>query len=105
MFYGTVSRRPTLTPPGTAALAALPGLVSLWRSHFLAGVGPEDKPAVISWLQDHGLLSWGPVESKIVAKHEYTDETETVLYQSVRYEPKAFVDLMERMAGSGTLRE
>jgi len=36
------------------------------------------------------LLSWGPVESKIVAKYEYTDETETVLYQSVRYEPKAF---------------
>jgi hypothetical protein len=57
---------------------------------FIAGVNPGDKPAVTGWLRDHGLLNGNDSSKRIVATYDYRDEEGTLLYQTVRYEPKGF---------------
>jgi len=59
---------------------------------FLASAEPSDKPTVTAWLRERGLLGDrnGGAESKIARSYDYTDEAGKVLFQVVRYEPKAF---------------
>jgi hypothetical protein len=55
-----------------------------------------DRPAAMSWLTEQGILNGllarpKPVlATKVVAEYDYTDEAGALLFQSVRYEPKAF---------------
>ncbi len=57
---------------------------------FIARVGPGDKPAVTRWLRDHGLFNGDDSSKRIVTTYDYRDEQGTLLYQTVRYEPKDF---------------
>jgi putative DNA primase/helicase len=70
---------------------------------FVAGVDPADKPAVMTWLEEHGLQNGagGAASSKarITATYDYTDEAGELLYQVVRMEPKRF--LQRRPDGAG----
>src|SRR3972149_4396814 len=57
MFHESVFRRSTFTPPGSAATAALPGLVSFRRSHgwFCAAECVTQREPGGKWLR---LFSW-----------------------------------------------
>jgi hypothetical protein len=65
---------------------------------FLAGVEPSDKAAVLGWLDKHGLTTVNgksPTETsgtgrRVLATYPYHDESGTLLYEVVRYEPKDF---------------
>ncbi len=58
---------------------------------FLAGVDAENKQAVMSWLEQHGLLNGARrITRQIVAEYNYTDEAGGLLFQVVRYAPKDF---------------
>lgn len=61
---------------------------------FIAGVNADDKVAVKTWLDEHGLLPRGePHLSRrrtIVATFDYRNEQDQLLFQVVRYQPKAF---------------
>lgn len=59
---------------------------------FLAGVEPSNKPAVASWLRDHGLSTRnsGEPRAQIVETYPYTDEEGRLLYEVVRLKPKGF---------------
>ncbi len=67
---------------------------------FIAGVEPGDKAAVKTWLKGKGLFSDTPVSKpvngagkpmgKLVATHDFVDESGKLLYQEVRFEPKDF---------------
>jgi putative DNA primase/helicase len=80
----------------------------LWFDHE-AGIGGGtidlichaldcDKPAALSWLMREGLAAGAadPARQALrqtlreVAAYDYTDEAGVLLYQVVRYEPKAF---------------
>jgi hypothetical protein len=70
---------------------------------FLAGVDANDRAGVRQWLADHGLFSKGlsgnGKAAKIVAAYSYLDEAGRLLFEVVRYEPKAF--RQRRPDGSG----
>src|SRR5262245_42241363 len=61
-----------------------------------AGVDPSDKPSVVAWLIEHGLMSKtglkanGPREHRIVKTYSYQNKRGELLYEVVRYEPKSF---------------
>jgi len=61
---------------------------------FIAGLSPDDKPAVTAWLRERGLLDGndrgGGGERRIVATYDYRDESGELLFQTVRYQPKDF---------------
>jgi hypothetical protein len=58
---------------------------------FIAGLTPDDRKGVASWLRNKGLMeSNGNGAGKIVATYDYRDEKGNLLFQVVRYEPKGF---------------
>lgn len=57
---------------------------------FIAGVSPDDKPAVTQWLRDRGLLNSASIKKRIVATYNYCDQDGNLIFQTVRYEPKDF---------------
>ena len=65
-----------------------------WRlAAFLAGLDAGDKRGVSAWLSGQGLLQRNDSKSdvsRILAEYDYRDESGTLLYQVVRYEPKGF---------------
>ena len=65
---------------------------------FLAKVSPDNKPAVMAWLREHGLLN-GRDERKRVAEYIYTDAKGHPVGKVVRWSPKAFHQ--ERPDGKG----
>jgi hypothetical protein len=73
----------------------------------LAGCDPADKRAVLKWRDAHGLGhnsqntngNRGPTTSRIVAEYDDHDETGRLCFQTVRYEPKHF--LQRRPDGKG----
>jgi len=65
---------------------------------FLAKVSPDDKPAVMAWLREHGLLN-GRDERKRVAEYIHTDAEGHPVGKVVRWSPKAFHQ--ERPDGKG----
>ena len=73
---------------------------------FLAGVPPSNKPAVLAWLNEHGLTprngakpNGSSIGPRIVATYPYEDESGELLYEVVRYEPKHFKQ--RRLDGKG----
>jgi hypothetical protein len=57
---------------------------------FVAGMSPDDKPAVTSWLRERGLLNDNSKDRRILATYPYTDERGELLFEVVRFEPKDF---------------
>src|SRR6266581_3034452 len=70
---------------------------------FLAGVAPGDKRAIAAWLHEHGFTRDAPKNDspqgkdelkngrkRIVAAYAYVDESNQLLYQVVRFDPKSF---------------
>ena len=55
---------------------------------FLAKVSPDNKPAVVAWLREHGLLN-DRAERKRVAEYIYTDAEGHPVGKVVRWSPKA----------------
>src|SRR5262245_47214902 len=59
-----------------------------------AGVDPSDKPPVVAWLIEHGLISKngvkanGSYERHVAATYQYHNERSELLYEVVRYDPK-----------------
>jgi Protein of unknown function (DUF3987) len=92
----------------------------LWFDHE-AGIGGRtidlichvldcDKPAALSWLMREGLPARAvdparqasPQTLREVATYNYTDEAGVLLYQVVRYEPKAFRQRQPNSVGGWT---
>jgi hypothetical protein len=58
---------------------------------FIAGVSPDDKPAVTKWLAEHKLISVKKKQpQKILAVYPYRNLNGDVVFETVRYEPKDF---------------
>ncbi len=65
-----------------------------WKfAAFLAGLSHDDKPAVTTWLRNHGLLDGDRTmepRGQIVATYDYRTAEGELAYQVVRFEPKDF---------------
>lgn len=63
-----------------------------WKlAAFLTGCDPNERQTITNWLREKGLLGDNEKSAgKIVATYDYPDERGIVLFQVLRYEPKAF---------------